>query len=136
MPTDPFRISIHDGLLNQLTGWVLETALEEEMSDHLGYDKHQVALPASSRSFSAGGNDRRRGRSDRGPSVAMTPSFLTDISVPGIVIEGRSILAPRGLLALNHWTHPTLTPRDARPRLSASCQLWIARQDGCRLRSP
>ena len=29
-----------DGLLNQLTKRVLETALEEEMADHLGYDKH------------------------------------------------------------------------------------------------
>ena len=28
------------GLLNQLTKRVLETALEEEMTDHLGYDKH------------------------------------------------------------------------------------------------
>ena len=28
------------GLLNQLTKRVLETALEEEMADHLGYDKH------------------------------------------------------------------------------------------------
>ena len=28
------------GLLNQLTKRVLETALEEEMSEHLGYDKH------------------------------------------------------------------------------------------------
>ena len=29
-----------DGLLNQLTKNVLETALEAEMSEHLGYDKH------------------------------------------------------------------------------------------------
>src|SRR5690348_16261580 len=29
-----------NGLLNQLTKRVLETALEEEMSPHLGYDKH------------------------------------------------------------------------------------------------
>lgn len=29
-----------NGLLNQLTKRVLETALEAEMSDHLGYDKH------------------------------------------------------------------------------------------------
>ena len=29
-----------DGLLNQLTKRVLETALEAEMTDHLGYDKH------------------------------------------------------------------------------------------------
>ena len=29
-----------DGLLSKLTKRVLETALEAEMSDHLGYDKH------------------------------------------------------------------------------------------------
>ena len=29
-----------DGLLNQLTKTVVETALEVEMSEHLGYDKH------------------------------------------------------------------------------------------------
>ena len=29
-----------DGLLNQLTKRVFEAALEEEMADHLGYDKH------------------------------------------------------------------------------------------------
>ena len=29
-----------DGLLRQLTKTVLETALDEEMSEHLGYDKH------------------------------------------------------------------------------------------------
>ena len=29
-----------NGLLSQLTKWVLETALEAEMTDHLGYDKH------------------------------------------------------------------------------------------------
>jgi putative transposase len=28
------------GLLKQLTKMVVETALEEEMSEHLGYDKH------------------------------------------------------------------------------------------------
>jgi putative transposase len=32
-----------DGLLNQLTKNVLETALEAEMSEHLGYDKHDPA---------------------------------------------------------------------------------------------
>src|SRR4051812_43983856 len=29
-----------DGLLSQLTKKVLEAALEEEMAEHLGYDKH------------------------------------------------------------------------------------------------
>lgn len=32
-----------DGLLNRLTKNVLETALEAEMEDHLGYEKHDVA---------------------------------------------------------------------------------------------
>lgn len=32
-----------DGLLKALTKMVLETALDEEMTDHLGYDKHAVA---------------------------------------------------------------------------------------------
>ncbi|TWH41859.1 transposase-like protein [Rhodococcus rhodochrous J38] len=31
-----------NGLLNQLTATVLETALEAEMDEHLGYEKHQV----------------------------------------------------------------------------------------------
>src|SRR4051794_34768787 len=31
-----------DGLLKLLTKTVLETALEEEMTEHLGYDKHAV----------------------------------------------------------------------------------------------
>ena len=30
-----------NGLLDQLTKNVLETALEAEMSEHLGYDKHE-----------------------------------------------------------------------------------------------
>ncbi len=29
-----------DGLLKTITKTVLETALEEEMTEHLGYDKH------------------------------------------------------------------------------------------------
>src|SRR3954471_11244852 len=32
-----------NGLLNQLTKNVLETALDAEMSEHLGYDKHDCA---------------------------------------------------------------------------------------------
>jgi transposase-like protein len=32
-----------NGLLSQLTKRVLETALEAEMTDHLGYDKHDRA---------------------------------------------------------------------------------------------
>jgi transposase-like protein len=32
-----------DGLLKQLTKTVIETALSEEMSEHLGYEKHDPA---------------------------------------------------------------------------------------------
>ena len=32
-----------DGLLKALTKTVLETALDEEMAEHLGYDKHDLA---------------------------------------------------------------------------------------------
>jgi transposase-like protein len=39
-----------DGLLNQLTKTVLETALEAEMSEHLGYDKHDPAGRGTSNS--------------------------------------------------------------------------------------
>jgi hypothetical protein len=42
------------GLLTGLTKAVVETALEEEMSDHLGYDKHDpVGRTGGNRSFSA-----------------------------------------------------------------------------------
>ena len=33
------------GLLKALTKTVLESALEEEMSEHLGYDKHDTGGP-------------------------------------------------------------------------------------------
>ena len=36
-----------NGLLAQLTKRVLETALDAEMSDHLGYDKHDPVGPQS-----------------------------------------------------------------------------------------
>lgn len=39
-----------DGLLDRLTKSVLETALEAEMEDHLGYAKHDVARRGSGNS--------------------------------------------------------------------------------------
>jgi putative transposase len=45
-----------DGLSNQLTKTMLETALEAEMSEHLGYDKHDPA-------GRTGGNSRNGTRS-------------------------------------------------------------------------
>src|SRR5581483_1027881 len=37
-----------DGLLKQLTKTVLETALNEEMTEHLGHAKHEPPVPGSS----------------------------------------------------------------------------------------
>nr|WP_203704747.1 IS256 family transposase [Asanoa iriomotensis] len=47
-----------DGLLKQLTKTVLETALNEEMTEHLGYEKHDPAGAAA-----GGGNIRNGSRS-------------------------------------------------------------------------
>src|SRR5262249_35829940 len=41
----PEEIIGENGLLKQLTKAVLERALEAEMSDHLGYEKHAAAGP-------------------------------------------------------------------------------------------
>ncbi len=38
--TDGLQLSGEGGLLQQLTKRVLESALEGEVTDHLGYDKH------------------------------------------------------------------------------------------------
>ncbi len=51
------------GLLQQLTKRVLESALEGEITDHLGYDKHDVAGRGSGNSRNGtreDGADRRR----------------------------------------------------------------------------
>jgi len=47
-----------DGLLKALTKTVVETALDEEMSEHLAYDKH--AVEGRNRENSRTGNGRRR----------------------------------------------------------------------------
>jgi putative transposase len=46
------------GLLKALTKTVIETALEEEMAEHLGYDKHDPA--GRNRGTPATGNAPRR----------------------------------------------------------------------------
>src|SRR6266550_4644955 len=61
-----------DGLLKQLTKTVLETALSEEMTEHLGYEKHDPA--------GAGSGNIRNGT--RGKSVLTEASGQVDIDVP------------------------------------------------------
>jgi transposase-like protein len=60
-----------EGLLSQLTKRVLETALEAEMSDHLGYDKHD---PVGRNR----GNSRNRVRS----KTVLTEIGPVEIEVP------------------------------------------------------
>ena len=47
-----------DGLLKQLTKTVLETALNEEMTEHLGYEKHGPAGAGRATSATAPGPRR------------------------------------------------------------------------------
>ena len=49
-----------DGLLKQFTKNVLETALSEEMTEHLGHEKNRVPLKVGSRPTSGTGRARRR----------------------------------------------------------------------------
>src|SRR6188472_2313215 len=61
-----------DGLLKQLTKAVLETALNEEMTEHLGYEKHDPA--------GAGSGNIRNGI--RAKSVLTEHSGPVEIEVP------------------------------------------------------
>ncbi|MEV6971838.1 IS256 family transposase [Hamadaea sp. NPDC051192] len=61
-----------DGLLKQLTKTVLETALNEEMTEHLGYEKHNPA--------GAGADNIRNGT--RPKTVLTEASGLVQIDVP------------------------------------------------------
>src|SRR6266496_1321818 len=61
-----------DGLLKQLTKTVLETALNEEMTEHLGYEKHDPA--------GAGSGNIRNGT--RGKTVLTEASGQVEIDVP------------------------------------------------------
>ncbi|WP_435821088.1 transposase, partial [Micromonospora musae] len=61
-----------DGLLKQLTKTVLETALNEEMTEHLGYEKHDQA--------GAGGGNIRNGT--RPTTVLTDTTGLVQIDVP------------------------------------------------------
>ena len=61
-----------DGLLKQLTKTVLETALNEEMTEHLGYEKHDPA--------GAGTGNIRNGT--RAKTVLTETTGTVEIDVP------------------------------------------------------
>src|SRR5215218_7905078 len=60
-----------NGLLSQLIRRVLETALEAEMSDHLGYDKHDPV-----------GRNRGNSRNGVRPKTVLTEIGPVEIDVP------------------------------------------------------
>ncbi|GAA3852995.1 hypothetical protein GCM10022380_83590 [Amycolatopsis tucumanensis] len=60
-----------DGLLNQLTKNVLETALDAEMTEHLGYDKHDPA-----------GRDSGNSRNGTRSKTVLTEIGPVEIEVP------------------------------------------------------
>jgi transposase-like protein len=60
-----------NGLLNQLTANVLETALEAEMEEHLGYEKHQVE-----------GRNGGNSRNGRRAKTVLTEIGPVEIQVP------------------------------------------------------
>ncbi len=60
-----------DGLLSQVTKAVLERALEEELTDHLGYDKHDSA--------GRGSGNSRNGTSAK---VLLTEAGAVDLDIP------------------------------------------------------
>src|ERR1700740_2607077 len=61
-----------DGLLKQLTKTLIETALNEEMTEHLGYEKHDPV--------GAGTGNARKG--PRGKTVLTEASGHVEIEVP------------------------------------------------------
>ena len=60
-----------DGLLSQVTKAILERALDEELTDHLGYDKHDAA--------GRGSGNSRNGTSSK---VLLTEAGAIDLDIP------------------------------------------------------
>ena len=69
-----------DGLLKQLTKTVVETALDEEMTEHLGYEKHDPA--------GAGSGNIRNGT--RAKSVLTEATGQVDIEVRLAIVPAPS----------------------------------------------
>src|SRR4051794_40282334 len=78
-----------NGLLNQLTKNVLETALDAEMTEHLGYDKHDPA--------GRGSGNSRNGTRAKTVLTEIGP-VATDVTTGGVSPGLAGIEEERGLL--------------------------------------
>ena len=97
-----------DGLLSQVTKAVLKRALDEDLTDHLGYERHDPA-----------GRDSGNSRNGTTPKTVLTDIGAIDLDVlrdrngafaPRVVPKGVSRLklkdrAPRGPMATWHPSH-------------------------------
>lgn len=105
------------GLLNQLTKRVLETALEAEMTEHLGYDKHDPAGRGT-------GNSRNGVR----PKTVLTEIGPVEIDVPR---DTGSSFAP-AIVRKRQGVHF----RSATAGSATSASPSATGSKGCRTRSP
>jgi len=71
------------GLLKQLTGALVERAMDAEMTDHLGYEKHEIAGRGSGNSRN--GASSKTLRTDRGPMAVSIPRDRDGSFEPKIV---------------------------------------------------
>ena len=68
---DGLQLAGEGGLLQQLTKRLLESALEGELTDHLGYDRHDVA-----------GRDGGNSRNGHRPKTVLTDVGPVEVDVP------------------------------------------------------
>jgi putative transposase len=81
--TEGLRLTGEGGLLQQLTKRVLESALDGEITDHLGYDKHDPAGKNSGNSHN--GNRSKTVLTDVGPVEVSVPRDVAGTFEPQIV---------------------------------------------------
>ena len=119
-----------NGLLNQLTKRVLEAALEEEMSAHLGYHKHDPV--GRDRGNSRNGVRSKTVLTEIGPVEIEVPRD-TDASFQPQIVKKRQrrltgvdeiVCAPRGAVVSDGGERPSsLRCRSSGVKLAAAC-LW------------
>ena len=98
-----------DGLLSQVTKAVLERALGEELTEHLGYDKHSPAGRGSGNSRN--GSTPKRLLTEVGPVDLAVPRDRAGSFDPRIVRKGQ-----RRLDGFNDRIIVALRPRHDHPR--------------------
>lgn len=118
-----------DGVLAELTKRVLERALAEEMTDHLGYE-HGDPI----------GHGTGNNRNGTTPKQVLTEIGAVDLDVPRdrnatfepkIVTEGCP--APGGLLSPTSWlSTPEACPLVTSVRSWLACTVWMSRRRWCR----